>query len=220
MNIKAIFFDLDDTLAATSEHDAHAFLAVQDHLINHCHAHFEGTRRLIKDFKTALESFPWDPASKVSVSKWRARLWMRALQVHLADNVQNASELGCHLQNIFDTERLRGFCFKQDVPDLLRYLYRRNISAAVITNGHPQVQRAKLRACKAQTYFPCSETIIVGGEEICEGRSEKPASSIFLRACTAVRCKPREAVHVGDNMCTDVQARRYYPCFHYFFVLK
>jgi N-acylneuraminate-9-phosphatase len=36
------------------------------------------------------------------------------------------------------------------------------------------------------------------------GRPEKPAQSIFLKACALVGVSPAEAVHVGDSLTTDV----------------
>ena len=59
----------------------------------------------------------------------------------------------------------------------------------VITNGHPDVQRSKLAASRVDKLI---EHILVGGEEIRQGRPEKPAASIFLRACSLVGCQPHE----------------------------
>lgn len=72
----------------------------------------------------------------------------------------------------------------------------------IITNGHHQVQRDKLAACKAEELF---QHIILGGEEVLEGRPEKPAESIFQKACGLAGVEPGEAIHVGDSLGTDVQ---------------
>ena len=65
---------------------------------------------------------------------------------------------------------------------------------AIITNGHPDVQRGKLAASGVGRLI---KHILVGGEEIQQGRPEKPAASIFLRACSLVGCEPHE---VQSNM--------------------
>ena len=42
-------------------------------------------------------------------------------------------------------------------------------------------------------------------EEIEQGGAEKPAASIFLKACDMAACKPHEAIHVGDSLLADIQ---------------
>lgn len=70
------------------------------------------------------------------------------------------------------------------------------IHTVIITNGHAEIQRTKLRACKAEDLF---DGIIVGGEEILAGRHEKPHPSIFLAACTLADCAPEEVRH-SENL--------------------
>ena len=84
----------------------------------------------------------------------------------------------------------------------------------IITNGHAQVQRDKLAACRANEFFS-NPHIIVGGEEVSAGNEEKPAAGIFFKACKVAGCQPNQAIHVGDNLETDVQVRNSYDfCFH------
>lgn len=97
------------------------------------------------------------------------------------------------------------FPFMPEVPGMLRHLAAKGITTVIITNGHHKVQRDKLEACNAAALFPEPEKIIVGGEEVLEGREEKPAVSIFMKACGVAGCKPEEAIHVGDSLTTDVQ---------------
>ena len=100
----------------------------------------------------------------------------------------------------------------------------------IITNGHPEVQRAKLSACSCEVRFCRSPTlpmprtshlcgrcgsarqdlfpiILVGGEQELLGCREKPSPDIFEAACRLVGCAPAEALHVGDSLATDIQAR-------------
>jgi N-acylneuraminate-9-phosphatase len=82
------------------------------------------------------------------------------------------------------------------------------LALVMITNGHHRVQRDKLAAVRAHELFPDPNSIIVGGEEVLRGGEEKPARSIFLKACGVAGCAPHEAAHVGDSLATDVQVRR------------
>ena len=100
------------------------------------------------------------------------------------------------------------FSFIPQVSEVLQFLQDREISSVIVTNGHHEVQREKLKACKAFDYFP-KDQIIIGGEEVLNGKEEKPAATIFLKACQIVGCEPHEAIHVGDNLATDIQASRF-----------
>lgn len=111
------------------------------------------------------------------------------------------------LEATFDGNRMGHFPFMPEVPGMLQHLEAKGIAAVIITNGHHKVQRDKLAACNAAALFPNPEKIIVGGEEVLEGRDEKPAVSIFMKACGVAGCKPEEAIHVGDSLATDVKVR-------------
>jgi hypothetical protein len=54
---------------------------------------------------------------------------------------------------------------------------------------HPEIQRGKLRQVRAEALF---DGILVGGEEAAAGAAEKPAASIFLKACALAGCQPCE----------------------------
>ena len=66
-------------------------------------------------------------------------------------------------------------------------LRQQGYKVLIITNGHADIQRGKLRQLHAVDLF---DGILVGGEEIAAGRAEKPAASIFLRACEMAGCTP------------------------------
>ncbi|KAK9864960.1 hypothetical protein WJX84_009462 [Apatococcus fuscideae] len=91
---------------------------------------------------------------------------------------------------------------ERGVEDLIDWLKVEGIAIVVITNGHPDVQRGKLAAAGIEKFVT---HILVGGEEIQQGRPEKPAASIFHRACSLVGCQPHEAWHVGDNLYSDIR---------------
>ena len=201
--IKAVFFDLDDTLVSTSECDARAYLQVTA-LANKRLKSKVNVTKLVEDFQARFKRSPWCPDLSVDVDAWRGDLWAIALH---AQGVQNPAALGRELHETFRRVRLANFSFLPEVPALMKYLDAKGIRVAIITNGHHQVQREKLLACRADRLFPDSEQIIVGGEEEREGREQKPAAEIFHKACRAVRCEPNEAIHVGDDLSTDVQVR-------------
>lgn len=106
------------------------------------------------------------------------------------------------LQESFRKTRLEHFQFPLGVVDLISELKEEGYLVAIITNGHAEIQRSKVTACKASEHI---ETIIIGGEEILNGRTEKPDAGIFIKACELVGCQPHEAVIVGDSLQCDIQ---------------
>jgi len=86
MVLKAVFFDLDDTLVDTTAHDVHAYNVVRREIAQ---AHIRGIDpdRLVSDFKDALKKQPWDPgyphSETVVVQGHRAALWVDAMRCQI-----------------------------------------------------------------------------------------------------------------------------------------
>lgn len=196
MVVDTIFFDLDDTLVLTSDHDKPSFAAA-------CALATERKPAIddvamLAAFKKRFSATPWDPDYKVEVTQWRANLWNEAMQEQgLAD-----PDLALEIQKCFDRTRMGIFTWVEGVPEMIAQLKAANYKMCIITNGHHKVQHDKLDACKAADIF---EHIIVGGDEVLEGKPEKPAASIFHKACQMVRCNPENAIHVGDSLSSDIQ---------------
>lgn len=68
---------------------------------------------------------------------------------------------------------------------------QRGYKTVIITNGHSEIQRGKIAATQAAATV--SRHIIIGGDEVAAGRSEKPHPGVFLKACALVACQPHEA---------------------------
>eukprot|EP00245_Coleochaete_scutata_P007190 TRINITY_DN22313_c0_g1_i1.p1 TRINITY_DN22313_c0_g1~~TRINITY_DN22313_c0_g1_i1.p1 ORF type:complete len:248 (-),score=42.41 TRINITY_DN22313_c0_g1_i1:163-906(-) len=192
MMVKAVIFDLDDTLVHTSGADEIALASVGRIAVQRSPDIDAGA--LLEAFVKLFKTIPWDPEGKVAVDDWRASLWGRALSEQgIVD-----SALAKDLQESFNLGRLEAFVWIDGVETLVRELHESGIKTGIVTNGHKDIQRAKLVACKADQLF---DTIIVGGEE----ENEKPHASIFLRACEMMECLPEDTVMVGDNLYTDIQ---------------
>ncbi|PRW20863.1 N-acylneuraminate-9-phosphatase [Chlorella sorokiniana] len=193
--LKAVFFDLDDTLVLTEDCDRAAFACVAqlaEELLPGCNG-----RRLVNEWRPLFHASPWCPEGKVEVEAWRAQLWLQAMgrQGH------SDTDAAAALQRCFSSTRLQHFRFGEGVEPMVASLQQRGLQTVVITNGHATVQRQKLEACAAARLF---RHILVGGEEIARGGHEKPHPSIFHKACSLAGCLPEEAVHVGDSLLADI----------------
>lgn len=76
--------------------------------------------------------------------------------------------------------------------EMVADLRQQGYKVLIITNGHAEIQRGKLERLHAVDLF---DAILVGGEEIAAGRAEKPAASIFLKACQLAECTPDQVAH-------------------------
>ncbi|KAK9917424.1 hypothetical protein WJX75_004226 [Coccomyxa subellipsoidea] len=195
-SIKAVFFDMDDTLVLTGEADTRAYNDVMD-LAKRLHAQIDA-KALLKAWKERFLKAPWDMNHKVHVDEWRIGLWHSAL---ISQGIDDA-EMAKQLQAMFRTARLEHFILEHGVKEMVEGLKGRGLKAVIITNGHSEIQRGKLERVQAATLF---DAILVGGEEIAAGGREKPAASIFLKACQLAGCQPSEAVHIGDSLGADIQ---------------
>ncbi|AEH35675.1 HAD family hydrolase [Halopiger xanaduensis] len=71
----------------------------------------------------------------------------------------------------------------------------------VVTNGAPELQRAKLEAAGLEDYV---ETVVCGGYET----PAKPAPEPFDVALEELDSSPERAVHVGNSLSSDVAGAR------------
>lgn len=194
--LKAVFFDLDDTLVLTEDADRAAFKCVAS-LAEELLPGVSG-RQLVNDWRPLFHSSPWCPEGKVDVEVWRTRHWQQAMARQGHNNAIAAAEL----QHCFSSTRLQHFRFAEGVESMVEGLHGQGFATAIITNGHKTIQRQKLAACQADRLF---KHVLVGGEEIEAGCGhEKPHPSIFHKACGLVGCLPVETVHVGDSLIADV----------------
>lgn len=195
--IRAVFFDLDDTLLQTTDADNSAMEEVATKLAEtHPKISWTGVHSA---WATAFKEAPWDSTYQVPVEEWRAGLWSRAL----ADHGVNDDALGTTLQSCFTSGRTNRFKFTTEVQEVMKEIRARGYKVVLITNGHAEVQRGKIEA--TQALAAVGGNVLVGGEELAAGRHEKPHASIFHSACRLVGCEPHEAVHVGDSLASDIQ---------------
>jgi hypothetical protein len=75
---------------------------------------------------------------------------------------------------------------------MVESLKQKGYKVLIITNGHAEIQRGKLKRLCALDLF---DGVLVGGEEVAAGAAEKPAASIFLKACELAGCTPDEVLH-------------------------
>jgi N-acylneuraminate-9-phosphatase len=189
--LKAAFLDLDHTLCDTDGIDEAVYAHTLQLALNA--APELDTEQLQRDYQGLLDRQPFPPDPAMHVSVWRTGFWRMALG---AQGV-NSAEMAAYLHDSYYEHRAEIFCFRPGVPEMLCEL-RKSFKLVIITNGDATIQRPKLAACKAEEYC---DGIIVSGEQ----PVKKPHPDIFRTACEMAGCESGEAVHVGDNLESDIQ---------------
>lgn len=201
--LKAVFFDMDDTLVLTSACDELAFVEVGKLATTLCAG--VSVEDLVSGFKRGMKATPWDVEYKIHVDEWRAGLWKAALvEQNLNLEPDHLMDVSRKLQTEYRQVRLSHFKFLEGVEGMINRLRGKDLAVVIITNGHHEVQRQKLVACEAEALFGAMN-ILVGGEEVLKGDQEKPHPSIFAKACKLADCDFGEAIHVGDSLKSDIQ---------------
>ncbi|AGQ89773.1 HAD-IA family hydrolase [Vibrio parahaemolyticus] len=195
--LKAIFFDMDETLCGTSQADKAAgqkFAAwIQQTYPQVSDPQAFLQRYLQGVYKKLNAEFPQLVALLPDENAFRCGL----IQTILAENgIHIDAEQAQQAQHYFDSARMGAFTFFPGVKEMLTDL-RKHYKLVVITNGPIFSQHPKLKATQMDEWV---DHIIVGGEE----PEEKPATSIFQKALNLVDIKPEEALHIGDSLAADI----------------
>ncbi|MCR9832001.1 HAD family hydrolase [Vibrio parahaemolyticus] len=195
--LKAIFFDMDETLCGTSQADKAAgqkFAAwIQQTYPQVSDPQAFLQRYLQGVYKKINAEFPQLVALLPDENAFRCGL----IQTILAeDGIHIDAEQAQQAQHYFDSARMGAFTFFPGVKEMLTDL-RKHYKLVVITNGPIFSQHPKLKATQMNEWV---DHIIVGGEE----PEEKPAASIFQKALNLVDVKPEEALHIGDSLAADI----------------
>ncbi|GAB2723973.1 HAD family hydrolase [Paenibacillus thermoaerophilus] len=218
--IKAVLFDLDDTLLWDER-------SVKESLEATCRYAAELTgvdperleeslRREARALYESYETFPftkmiginpfeglWGNFSQGELDgfvklrelapKYRAESWTRAL---LALGVDKP-DLGCELGERFASERRNRPIVYEETFEVLDRL-KGNYSLLLLTNGSPDLQQEKLDM--VPELIPYFDHIVISGQ-FGEG---KPSANLFKHAVRLLGIEPHEGVMIGDKLTTDI----------------
>lgn len=221
MAIKAVLFDLDDTLLWDDRSVAEAFAATCLYA-NEQYSNVqpgqleESVRREARSLYATYSTYSFTQMIGINpfeglwgvfsggeqpefremqrlMPQYRRDAWTRGLQAVGVDD----ERLGVELAERFPRERRsRAYVYEDTyaVLDALKSKYR----LLLLTNGSPDLQREKLAGVPQLTsYF---DHIVISGE-FGEG---KPAPSIFRHAVELLDIEPHEGLMVGDKLTTDI----------------
>lgn len=189
MSLKAIFFDIDDTLFSTTDFASKARRAAVEAMRR------RGlrlpTEHILRELHEVIVEFSSN--HEHHFDKLLLRLPRRSW-----DGVNPAILVAAGVQAYHDSKfhQLRPY---PDVPPVLARLARTDLVRGIITAGLEVKQADKLLRLGLYDYF--TPTAIFISDQI--GIS-KPNAKLFQRACDEVGVAPRESMYVGDHPTHDI----------------
>jgi len=189
--VKAIFFDLDDTLYDYSSSSDYSKNKVFSWLLDK----YPDLRR--EDILSSYEKIIRDAVKEEAKGSYGAWNRQKRFSKFLRYLGVKDDGLSMRLVTIFAEARTESSKPYPDAHDVLSKL-REKYVLGIITNGPSVYQREEIKLLKLETYF--SHVLI--SEEV---GSRKPMEEIFQTALKKVACRPEEAVMVGDRLREDIR---------------
>lgn len=221
MTIKAVLFDLDDTLLWDERSVSETFEYVCHQAKMRCgvdpHRLESAVRDEARKLYAAYETFPF--TQNIGINPFEG-LWANFLEgedpnfrklQQLAPSYRRQSwtkglkslgiddpELGYELGEMFHAERRKRPLIYEDTFEILEQLHG-NYKLLLLTNGSPDLQQEKLAGVpKLAPYF---DHILISGN-VGQG---KPSPLIFELALSKLGISANEGIMVGDKLTTDIQ---------------
>ncbi|WP_284639950.1 HAD family hydrolase [Paenibacillus silviterrae] len=220
MAIKAVLFDLDDTLLWDERSVKEAFAATCEEAAKHYAiepAHLEeAVRSEARALYESYETFPFTKMIGINpfeglwarfsqgeqeefrklealAPEYRKQSWTKGLK---ALGIEDA-ELGARLAELFPAERRSRPIVYEETFEVLEQL-KSKYQLLLLTNGSPDLQKEKLAG--VPELAPYFNHIVISGE-FGEG---KPAEAIFHHAMKLLNISAEEGVMIGDKLTTDI----------------
>lgn len=184
--IKAVVFDLDDTLISEHQYIESGYQKVAEFLNDKYGWSIETTKKRLLEL-----------LKKDSKNVFNRLFEEKQVNFDIPEILELVSVYRNHLPNIE---------FFSDVIPTLQVLKENSIKLGIITDGYRETQNSKLKVLQAEKYF---DSIIVT-EEL--GREYwKPDPRAFEMMSDALGVQFDEMVYVGDNPKKDFYIRKIYP---------
>lgn len=218
MSLRAVIFDLDDTLLLDEAATRAAFAAAAKHASRFgadIREYLAATQRLAAELWKASEHHAFCDCIGINdaeclwgefgnqnealrtlgswARKYRLEVFDRALREQEIENAEAATEIS----HTFTNTRIKEGRLLPDALETLARLQGR-FKMGMLTNGAPDLQRDKIQRAALESFF---DVIVVSGEH----PVGKPDPAIFHHLLDQLSVKPREAVMVGNSLTRDIQ---------------
>ncbi len=222
MKVRAVIFDLDETLIEEeTSNDASALAAGEIAVARHgvdrvallsalrkrsrelflAGPHIDYCRAIGISAREALwGTFAGDDPSIAQLRRWMPTYRLRSWAAALAEVGVDDHALAGELVEFFAIDRSRRHLVFAESEQVLHQL-KKTFSLALITNGAPDIQGAKIDGSNLAGFF---DTIVISGDH----GFGKPDPRIFRLVLERLKVAAREAVMIGDSLNRDIAGAR------------
>jgi len=200
--LKAVLFDLDDTLIDWSgfngdyfELEKPHFEAVRTHVMERGHD-VPPVEQLISSFRD-LAMAAWEHGRETLVSPHLPRLLQEALAQH--DVPTDEFDLD-QIMSVYRWGKVQGTTVFEEVPHTLEALLGEDIRIGIVTNAF-QTMVMRDRELEEHGLLQYFKTCRFAAADV---GYLKPHPAIFEHALDCIGTQPEETVFVGDNLTADV----------------
>jgi HAD superfamily hydrolase (TIGR01549 family) len=190
-----LLFDLDNTLWDDDASLEKCVLQVCEGLVAHLQP-FDALT-LTRDYIQRSDEYWLSKRYDVELlPDARLLLWTETLTAYGCDDPRIALQT----RDAYTTYRGEHALCYDETQEVVAYLHGRYRLAA-ITNGHGEVQRARLRAAGLERFFEA----VVAATDV---ELVKPDAAMFEHTLRLVGASPGQAWHIGDSLKSDVAGAR------------
>ncbi|XP_041644910.1 N-acylneuraminate-9-phosphatase [Cheilinus undulatus] len=193
--VKAVLFDLDNTLIETSQASKEALRQTSKLLKSTLALDDTTVSRICDKFLQKLYHETFKLSGLWSIDEVRVGHWLESIQEVVGSCPSPSLAADCYY--LWKNSRLKALHLSSEICDLLRQL-RRRYKLLLLTNGETQTQREKVVAVGCEKFF---DAIVIGGEH----PEQKPCVSIFRLCFNMLQVEAQDCIMVGDSLDTDIQ---------------
>lgn len=189
-NIKAIFFDADDTIINHKQCEREALLYLFDKIDENYKEEYQSIFRPLDRKLWDSAAHNLSPVSKKDIPEYRFEVFFKQINLKYND-YKKANEL-------FQDGLTKTVALIENAYDIIEYLYYKNYQLYVVTNGLVKLQKPRIINSEISKYI--SDMIV--SEEV---NSSKPNPKIFNVLLQKIKLKSDEVIMIGDSLEKDIK---------------
>lgn len=195
--IKAVIFDLDDTLVTSQRHIAPGleFVYYENNDL------FRGINKrefLLANRKSCAELIKGLKSDKIQLHQFGILVWYRTLEeLKIFPSCQKVVQLYNTFQNYIQNK----VSLNQGAVEILKYLRSKRIKITILSNGSFIERANKLKRVGILQYIDLLVTTDIVGKD-------KPNNYPFLITLRKLKVIPHEALFVGDSIEEDIEGAK------------
>ena len=189
-NIKAIFFDADDTIVDHKQCEKKALEYLFDNIQKEYKQQYQDIFRPLDRSLWNSVANNTNPVPKEDIPEYRFKEFFKKINLEYS-NYKEANKL-------FKKGLADAVALTQNAYDIIKYLYEKKYKICVVTNGLVELQVPRIRNSQISEYI--SEIIV--SEEV---GINKPNPKIFNVLLNKLSLKPSQVIMIGNSIEEDIK---------------